>query len=144
MDTMKTINENDFGSFTDLVNALKPEDKDLNVPVGYRELVDDWGDRDSWLVSKVKSISPEEAGRTETFDGDEGEFILQLKTILSDASHWYLDQCHIDNLFDLNFDLHLANTIKELEEKYGGKNRSNIAEPNSDSNVITSDNEESK
>ena len=82
MDTKEI--EKDAGSFIDLVNVLKPEDKDLNVEI--RTL----GERDTYIVSKVKELTPQEAGRTETFDGNEGDLVLQIKTLLYDANQYWM------------------------------------------------------
>lgn len=136
---MKEIEKEDVRSFADLVNILKPEDKDLNVQFGYGEFVDDWGERDTWLVSKVKELTPQEAGRTETFDGDEGDFVLQIKTLLYDANQYWIDQLEIDNLFNLNWDIDLQKMKEELDEKYRRETGSDIAESSTDSTDVSPD-----
>lgn len=136
MDT-KEIEKEDVRSFADLVNILKPEDKDLNVQFGYGEFVDDWGERDTWLVSKVKELTPQEAGRTETFDGDEGDFVLQIKALLYDANNYWIDQLEIDNLFNLNWDIDLQKMKEELDEKYRRETGSDIAESSTNSTDVS-------
>lgn len=136
---MKEIENEDVRSFADLVNILKPEDKDLNVQFGYGEFVDDWGERDTWLVSKVKELTPQEAGRTETFDGDEGDFVLQIKALLYDANNYWIDQLEIDNLFNLNWDIDLQKMKEELDEKYRRETGSDIAESSTDSTDVSTD-----
>lgn len=136
---MKEIENEDVRSFADLVNILKPEDKDLNVQFGYGEFVDDWGERDTWLVSKVKELTPQEAGRTETFDGDEGDFVLQIKAVLYDANNYWIDQLEIDNLFNLNWDIDLQKMKEELDEKYRRETGSDIAESSTDSTDVSTD-----
>lgn len=138
MDTKK-IEKEDVGSFLDLVNILKPEDKDLNVEFGYREFVNDWGERDSWLVSKVKELTPQEAGRTEMFDGDEGDFVLQIKALLYDANQYWIDQSAIDYLFNLNYDIYLQKIMKEFDEKHRRETGSDIAESSTDSTDVSTD-----
>lgn len=136
---MKEIEKEDIRSFADLVSILKPEDKDLNVQFGYGEFVDDWGERDTWLVSKVKELTPQEAGRTETFDGNEGDFVLQIKTLLYDANQYWIDQLAIDDLFNLNWDIDLQKMKGELDEKYRRETGSDIAESSIDSTDVSTD-----
>lgn len=129
---MKEI-EKDAGSFIDLVNVLKPEDKDLNVEI--RTL----GERDTYIVSKVKELTPQEAGRTETFDGNEGDFVLQIKTLLYDANQYWIDQLAIDDLFNLNWDIDLQKMKEELDEKYRRETGSDIAESSINSTDVSID-----
>lgn len=129
---MKEIKK-DAGSFIDLVNILKPEDKDLNVET--RTL----GERDTYIVSKVKEVTPEEAGRTETFDGDEGDFVLQIKTLLYDANQYWIDQLAIDDLFNLNWDIDLQKMKRELDGKYRRETGSDIAESSINSTDVSTD-----
>lgn len=136
---MKEIEKEDVRSFADLVNILKPEDKDLNVQFGYGEFVDDWGERDTWLVSKVKESTPQEAGRTETFDGNEGDFVLQIKALLYDANQYWIDQLAIDDLFNLNWDIDLQKMKEELDEKYRRETGSDIAESSINSTNVSID-----
>lgn len=129
---MKEI-EKDAGSFIDLVNVLKPEDKDLNVEI--RTL----GERDTYIVSKVKELTPQEAGRTETFDGNEGDFVLQIKTLLYDANQYWIDQLAIDDLFNLNWDIDLQKMKRELDGKYRRETGSDIAESSINSTDVSID-----
>lgn len=129
---MKEI-EKDAGSFIDLVNILKPEDKDLNVEI--RTL----GERDTYIVSKVKELTPQEAGRTETFDGNEGDFVLQIKTLLYDANQYWIDQLAIDDLFNLNWDIDLQKMKRELDGKYRRETGSDIAESSINSTDVSTD-----
>lgn len=131
MDTKEI--EKDAGSFIDLVNVLKPEDKDLNVEI--RTL----GERDTYIVSKVKELTPQEAGRTETFDGNEGDLVLQIKTLLYDANQYWIDQLAIDDLFNLNWDIDLQKMKEELDEKYRRETGSDIAESSTDSTDVSTD-----
>lgn len=131
MDTKEI--EKDAGSFIDLVNVLKPEDKDLNVEI--RTL----GERDTYIVSKVKELTPQEAGRTETFDGNEGDFVLQIKTLLYDANQCWIDQLAIDDLFNLNWDIDLQKMKRELDGKYRRETGSDIAESSINSTDVSID-----
>lgn len=131
MDTKEI--EKDAGSFIDLVNVLKPEDKDLNVEI--RTL----GERDTYIVSKVKELTPQEAGRTETFDGNEGDFVLQIKTLLYDANQYWIDQLAIDDLFNLNWDIDLQKMKRELDGKYRRETGSDIAESSINSTDVSID-----
>lgn len=137
---MKEIEKEDVRSFADLVNILKPEDKDLNVQFGYGEFVDDWGERDTWLVSKVKELTPQEAGRTETFDGDAGEYVYNLLASLTSDYSPSFKTLVIEDVINTIFDFDRERRINRiLKEEYGRETGSDIAESSTDSTDVSTD-----
>lgn len=137
---MKEIEKEDVRSFADLVSILKPEDKDLNVQFGYGEFVDDWGERDTWLVSKVKELTPQEAGRTETFDGDEGEYVYNLLASLTSDYSPSFKTLIIEDVINTIFDFDRERRINRiLKEEYGIETGSNTAESSTDSTDVNAD-----
>lgn len=130
---MKEI-EKDAGSFLDFVNILKPEDKDLNVEI--RTL----GERNTYIVSKVKELTPQEAGRTETFDGNEGEYVYNLLASLTSDYSPSFKTLVIEDVVNTIFDFDRERRINRmLKEEYGRETGSDIAESSTNSTDVSTD-----